>query len=711
MDQTAKQKMEVNGYKLTLSPGHPLPMGASRQNCGYNFSIFSKNATSVSIVFFKTGESDPAFEIELDPDQNRCGEIWHICINGLFEDFRYGYRLDGPFDQENGHHFDKKNILVEPYARALTGGAVWGSPLVRSEGHNFRYLRRAFLPEEDFDWQGDRPLNRPLKDSIIYELHLRGYTVSPTSGVKNPGTFRGLTEKIPYLKELGITAVELMPVHEFDEEGNFFSNPDTGERLKKYWGYNPFAFFAPKASYAATALDGRQVEEFKEMVRELHKAGIEVILDVVFNHTGEGGDGGPAFSFRGFENSVYYMINEHGQNMNYSGCGNTVNCNHPVVRTLIIDCLRYWVTEMHVDGFRFDLASVLGRDQKGNVLQNPPVLEEIANDPILADTKIIAEAWDAAGLYQVGSFPAWGRWAEWNGRFRDDLRHYLKGDPECVSNMATRVAGSSDLYHSSGRHPYHSINFITSHDGFTLNDLVTYNEKHNLANGEDSRDGDNNNLSWNCGEEGLTDNPSVRRLRARQVRNAIVMLMFSQGTPMITAGDEFLRTQQGNNNAYCQDNEISWVDWTLAEKNMDFLRFCKMLIAFRKKHHVLRRDYFFTGTDTTGDGLEDISWHGIKQGEPDFSEESRVIGILIDGEQTECGGPDSEIFIACNTGYKPSRMQIPPLPKINRGKQWYLKIDTAAPAPGDFLEEGRETRMPPDWMFLRPRSIKVLITK
>ncbi|RMD52954.1 MAG: glycogen debranching enzyme GlgX, partial [Nitrospirae bacterium] len=498
---------------------------------------------------------------------------------------------DGPYDPRGaGHRFNRDIVLVDPYTQALTDSHKWGdneNELIHSEVEN--YLKRAScVVVDDFDWQGDKPLNIPLQNSIIYELHVRGYTVHTSSGVKHPGTFKGLIEKIPYLKSLGITAVELMPIAEFNENDNYFRNPFTGEKLKNFWGYSTIAFFAPKASYASAKKDGAQIREFKELVREFHKAGIEVILDVVFNHTAEGGEKGPVFSFKGLDNSIYYILSpEDKEYMNFSGCGNTINCNHPIVRNFIIDCLRYWVIEMHVDGFRFDLASILGRDRNGNILSNPPIIERIAEDPILSKTKLIAEAWDAAGLYQVGSFYG-SRWAEWNGKFRDDVRKFISGYPGTLSALATRFAGSADLYRDSGRRPYHSINFVTSHDGFTLYDLVSYNKKHNYANGEDNRDGMDENFSWNCGVEGETEDLNIMNLRWRQIKNYATILLLSQGVPMILAGDEFGRTQKGNNNAYCQDNEISWVNWELAEKNNHLLRFFKYLIILRRLHPVFR---------------------------------------------------------------------------------------------------------------------------
>jgi isoamylase len=557
--------------KFITSAGFALPMGAFLKPKGVNFAVFTRHAETVTLVLFRSGTEKPCAEIPLDPNVNRTGHIWHILVHGLDPNLRYGYRMSGPCDPKGaGHYFSPKNLLLDPYAKALTGGSQWGVHYCRDGlcSPLSSFQRRCCIVGNEFDWEGDRPLNIPLEKSIIYELHVRGFTRHASSGVPHPGTYQGLVEKIPYLKKLGITAVELLPVAEFNELELTNHNPFTGEKLKNFWGYSPLAFFAPKAAYAVNGRNGNQVREFKEMVKALHRAGIEVILDVVFNHTAEGGSDGPVISFRGLDNIIYYLLDPRSREyLNFSGCGNTVNCNHPLVRHLIMDCLRYWVMEMHVDGFRFDLASILGRDQQGNVLSNPPMVEKIAEDPILAHTKIIAEAWDAAGLYQVGSFSTNRRWAEWNGRFRDDVRRFLCGHEGMVAALATRIGGSADLYQDDGRRPHNSINFITSHDGFTLYDQVSYNEKHNLANGEGNRDGCNNNLSWNSGSEGPTDDEAINELRLRRIKTFAAILMLSQGVPMLMAGDEFGRTQRGNNNAYCQDNETSWLDWELAEKN------------------------------------------------------------------------------------------------------------------------------------------------
>jgi isoamylase len=538
---------------LPASPGHPLPFGATPTALGVRFSAFSRHATAVTLLLFDLpADERPAVEIALDPRLNRTGDAWHVEVDGIGPGSLYLFRVDGPRDPARGHRFDPAAMLLDPYAKAVTG----------PQG-----ARKGVVVSDDFDWQGDRPLGRPLRRTVIHETHVRGLTRHPSSGVEHPGTFRGVVEKIPYLADFGVTAVELMPVMEFDERANHRTNQVTGERLGNYWGYNTIAFFAPKEGYAAAVAPGAAVTEFKEMVRSLHRAGIEVILDIVFNHTAEGDETGPTLSFRGWDNAIYYLLMaDHSRYANFTGCGNTMNCNHPIVRTFIIDCLRYWAVEMHVDGFRFDLGSVLGRDRQGRLMENPPILERIAEDPVLRGTKIIAEAWDAAGAYQVGQFPG-GRWAELNDRFRDDARKFWRGDPGSTGAMATRLAGSSDLYLRDGRKPFHSINFITSHDGFTLNDLVSYSRRHNDENGEGGRDGFEPNLSDNHGVEGPSADPAVEAVRERQVKNFLATLLVSLGTPMLLGGDEMRRTQRGNNNPWCQDNEVSWYDWRLLERH------------------------------------------------------------------------------------------------------------------------------------------------
>jgi glycogen operon protein len=553
-----------------------------------------------------------------------------------------------------------------------------------------------------FDWEFDQPLNIPLADSVIYETHVRGFTRHPSSGVERPGTFLGLTEKIPYLQSLGVTAVELLPIYEFEECGNVLKSPATGEQLYDYWGYNPISFFVPNAAYSTAPGDSGPLDEFKTLVKRMHAAGIEVILDVVFNHTAEGDEKGPTHSFRGIDNPTYYTLNRTtGEYLNYSGCGNTLNCNHPVVRDLVCEALRYWVTEMHVDGFRFDLASILGRGQDGSVLANPPLLEHLAYDPVLAQTKLIAEAWDAAGLYQVGTFPAWGRWAEWNGRYRDDLRKYIRGEAGMVSALATRLLGSADLYMLNDREPWHSINFITCHDGFSLADMMAYDVKHNEANGEENRDGLNENLSWNCGVEGPTDDPAILSLRSRQVRNFATLLLLSHGVPMILSGDEVGRSQRGNNNAYCQDNELSWFDWTLTGTNASLLRFFRLLIRFRADHPVLRRETFGSSDE---ESLEpSVEWHGVALHQPDWSYESRTLAMHLHG----CpNGSHENLYLISNAHWEAHEFELPVVP----GWRWVRAVDTSLAAPDDIADPGREVELAnPRRYAVGPRSTVVLL--
>ena len=662
-------------------PGMPLPLGNSVTPEGVNFAVFSRNARAVTLVLaIDTGSSSP-LEIPLEPIFHKTGDIWHILLVGAPLDLRYGFRIDGPNEPDtSGHAFDGRRILLDPYAKQIHS-PDWGR-----ERSCLGSEPCCLLDAPGYDWEGDRPLNIPLRDSIIYELHVRGFTRDPSSNVAHPGTFKGITEKIGYLKRLGITAIELMPVTEFNENEPTFVNPWTKEPLKNFWGYSPLSFFAPKCSYSSDL--EAPLLEFRDMVKSLHQAGIEVILDIVYNHTAEGGADGPTTSFRGIDNTIYYLLDPWTRSyLNYSGCGNTCNCNHPIVRNLIMDALRWWVVKMHVDGFRFDLASVLGRDAKGRVLANPPVVEMIAEDPILADTKIIAEAWDASGLYQVGSFSPHPRWAEWNGRFRDDVRAFLCGRPGMVPQLATRLAGSSDLYQANGRSPSNSINFITSHDGFTLADLVSYDQKHNLENGEDNRDGDNNNLSWNSGVEGPTTNRQIRTLRSRRLRTMATILLLSQGVPMLVAGDEFGRSQQGNNNAWCQDNPISWVDWSLARKNNHQLQFFRKLIALRKAHPLFRREDFFPHVQDPvahAHSLE-ILWQALEPGQQDWSDQCRTLAFLLNGASLE--PEDDDFFIMLNGHAQETALFTVPAPTRNRG--WVRIIDTGRAGPLDFVDPDR----------------------
>jgi isoamylase len=702
-----------------ISRGSPVPLGTALRRGGINFAIFSRHATSVALVLFAPGKDDPMAEFPLDPRYNRTGDIWHAFIQGLDPGIEYGYRVDRrPKEKIWLHRFDPEKVLLDPYAKALAGGEVWGKMgSARSvPGVVDDDTRRCLVVDDDFDWGFDQPLNIPLSETIISELHVRGFTSHSSSHAASPGTYAGLVEKIPYLKALGITAVELLPINEFEETDTDRINPATGQRLLNFWGYHSISFFAPKASYASNNKTGGQVKEFKTMVKALHEGGMEIILDMVFNHTAEGDERGPTLSYRGLDNSIYYMIDPHsGSYYNYSGCGNTLNCNHPVVRDMILDCLRYWVMEMHIDGFRFDLASILGRGQDGSVLANPPLLERIAADPVLAHTKLIAEAWDAAGLYQVGTFPAWGRWAEWNGKFRDDIRRFMRGDPGMVSALASRMMGSPDIYQGTGRAPYHSINFVTCHDGFTLADLVSFNHKHNEANGEDGRDGADENFSWNGGWEGpihVSDKVSqsqdvfreVEALRRRQVKNFAAILLLSRGVPMILAGDEAGRTQQGNNNAYCQDNDTGWLDWSLVHKNAELLRFFGLLVAFRKSHPALRYGSF---TEQKGVPAFHISWHGVMAGRPDWSWESRSLAVQISERASGSPSKWADIYVAANAYWEPLRLG---LPELTEGRKWHRVLDTMLESPKDISEEGKEPSLNHQDVYeIGARTVVVLI--
>ncbi|MDR1956489.1 MAG: glycogen debranching protein GlgX, partial [Treponema sp.] len=686
-----------------LEPGKALPVGASLTGQGVNFSLFSRNASSVTLVLFASSEPDSAYQkLKLDPQRNRTGDMWHCHIPGLRSGALYLYQVDGPYIPEKGLRFNPHKLLLDPYAKALTSLRNWDlrssmgydpqNPLGDSSFSTIDDLPskpRCVVIDDAFDWQEDRPLNYPLRFSVLYETHVRGLTKHPDSQVKHPGTYRGVIEKIPFFKELGVTSLEFLPIQEFHEREHTRLNPRTGKPLVNYWGYSTVAFFAPKGSYASDTSLGGSVREFKEMVRELHKAGLEVILDIVFNHTAEGNEQGPTFSFRGLDNRIYYILDENQRYYkNYSGCGNTVKCNNPVVRTFIIDCLRYWVMEMHVDGFRFDLGSILGRDQAGRLMENPPVLERIAEDPVLRHTKIIAEAWDAGGAYQVGWFPG-GRWAEWNDRYRDEVRKYWRGDPHQTRHLATRLAGSSDLYLRDGRKPFHSINFITSHDGFTLKDLVSYAVKHNEENAEQNRDGNDTNYSANYGFEGPSCNPRIETLRERLMKNYIATLMVSQGTPMILGGDEMGRTQRGNNNAYCQDNEISWYDWSLLAKNSGLFRFVKEMIAFRRRHPGFMRPEFYTGRDGDYNAIPDISWFDEKGAIPDWDTIGTCLALRMDGSKADilADRDDNDCFIMFNASETSVSFTVC---KPLEGKQWVRVIDTGLPPPGDICVPGTE---------------------
>jgi isoamylase len=668
-----------------LFRGRPLPLGTTQVgSSGVNFALLCEHGTEVTLVL-EPLDGGAATEIALDPHKNRTGHHWHVRLEDLPDRFKYGWRVHGP--DRPRCRFNEDAILIDPAAIMISDAATWGAICEPDLKTTIR--RGVYIRGPRYSWQEDFPPLVPWEDSIIYELHVRGFTCHPSSHVAHPGTFLGLVEKIPYLKSLGVTAVELLPIHEFDENDCPFTNPLSGEKLRNLWGYNSISFVAPKAAYAASGAKFGQHWEFRDMVRAFHAAGIEVILDVVFNHTGEGDDRGRTYNFRGLDNELYYMQTPDGRYLNFSGVGNTVNCNHPVVRDLLMTCLRYWVGDMHVDGLRFDLASILGRDRHGQVLHEPPVIESIVEDGVLADTKLIAEPWDAAGLYQVGGFPYGKRWSEWNGKFRDDVRRFWRGDLGMAGTLATRLCGSADLYERDGRLPRHSINFLTCHDGFTLRDLVTFSRKHNIANGEGNRDGNDDNRSWNCGFEGETDDPNVLRRRQRQARNLMATLMLSQGVPMLLAGDEFLRTQHGNNNAWCQDNELSWVDWSLAEKNADFLRFTREMIALRKRHPALRRREFFHNGFAHGNDGPEVVWHGTEPFRPDFRYVSRTVAMAIDGRQTD-REPDCDFYIAMNAWMDPVEFRIPSSPS---GRRWWQVINTAEASPHDIVDEASAPRI------------------
>ena len=702
---TATPQIKLATNKYQVEPGSTHPLGSTPDKEGVNFAIFSQHATSVELLLFdRHDDLEPIEIINLNPRINKTFHFWHVYVRGLKPGTAYAYRVDGPQDLHGaGHRFNKNKVLIDPYAKS-NSNALWNRiDALGSQDNLTTSMRSVVIDISDYDWEDDRPLNRPMNETIIYEVHVGGFTKSPSSGCKHPGTFYGIIEKIPYLKELGITAVELLPIFDFDEKDTL--REVNGEVLKDYWGYNPHSFFAPQISYCTSPTERSPIREFRDMVKALHKAGIEVILDVVFNHTNEGNHQGPTINFKGLDNSVYYhLVPEDKQYyMDYSGCGNTVNCNHPMVNKLIVDCLKFWVREMHVDGFRFDEGSILARGHDGLPMAYPPVLWHIETSEVLAETKIITEAWDAGGLYQIGEFPGY-RYAEWNGHFRDNIRRFVKGDSGLVGAVAWRFAGSADLYETSGHLPINSINFITCHDGFTLNDLVSYNDKHNEANGEDNRDGINENLSWNCGFEGETENPEIDAFRRRQIKNFAAILLLSLGVPMILAGDEVRRTQKGNNNAYCQDNEINWFDWNLVEKNSDIFRFFKLMINFRKSycHAALRSRYFFSG-EVNERGLADISWHGCKLFSPGWENPyARVIALTVGGFE---GSVD--IHVMLNMYSEEMHFEIPSL----EDREWYKVVDTAESSPMDIMEPGQEIMVSDDVYLVKGHSVVVLISK
>ena len=684
---------EIAGFPVR--PGMYDLNGATPLQNGVNFTIHTCGGTSCELLLFHRAQEEP-FAVLPFPEAYKIGDVYSMIVYGLnIDEFEYAYRVDGPYCPEKGLLFDKNKILLDPYAKAVAGQRTWGI--------RWDHTYHARVVKDRFDW-GDMPQSKKeLCDLIIYELHVRDFTHHPSSGVQHRGTFSGLMEKIPYLKELGINAVELMPIFEFDETMN--SRTVDGKQLLECWGYNTVGFFAPNSSYAAANEHNQEGTELKTLIKALHDNGIEVILDVVFNHTAEGNEKGNTFSFKGFDNNIYYMLTPDGNYYNFSGCGNTLTCNHPVVQQLILECLRYWTINDRVDGFRFDLASILGRNEDGSPMNNPPLLRTLADDSILSNVKLIAEAWDAGGLYQVGSFPASGRWAEWNGRYRDSLRSYLKGDSWNAWDAAWSISGSGDLYggyydntHSNYAGYNSCVNFLTCHDGFTLYDLYAYNDKHNEANGWNNTDGANDNRSWNCGAEGETDDPEVLSLRRRMIRNACAVLMCSRGTPMFLAGDEFGNTKFGNNNSYCQDNITSWLDWRMLEKNKDLFEFFKFMIAFRKKHPVIHKQL-----PTSVCGMDPIHTHNLNAEETDIPRDARTFCVSFAGYDKE-KGKDDLIYVAVNTFWEDVTIT---LPNLHRRGAWHLSVNTYGDGNGHYCyPEGQEVRIDRSFV-MRPRSVAV----
>lgn len=688
---------EVAGY--AVRPGIFEINGAMVLQQGVNFSVHTYDGTGCELLLFHREEEEP-FAVLPFPEEYKIGDVYSMIVFGLdIEEIEYAYRVDGPYKPEKGLLFDRKTILLDPYARTVAGQRIWGEK--KTGAYHARIVK------DTFDW-GEMPQStNEMSDLVIYELHVRGFTQHNSSGVRHPGTFDGLREKIPYLKELGINAVELMPIFEFDETMDV--REVNGRKLVDYWGYNTVSFFSPNSSYATTDEYNHEGTELKALIKELHANGIEVILDVVFNHTAEGNEKGPSFCFKGFDNRIYYMLTPDGNYYNFSGCGNTLNCNHPIVRQMILECLRYWTVSYRVDGFRFDLASILGRNEDGSPMNNPPLLRVLSFDPLLRNVKLIAEAWDAGGMYQVGGFPASKRWAEWNGRYRDSMRGFLKGENWEAWNAAWSISGSGDLYggfFADGNNNYAGynscVNFFTCHDGFTLYDLYSYNDKHNEGNGWDNTDGSNDNRSWNCGAEGETNDPEVLRLRYRMIRNACAVLMCSRGTPMFFAGDEFGNTQYGNNNSYCQDNEISWLDWNLLNKNRELFEFFKFMIDFRHKHPVIRKKL----PDAVC-GMEPLHTHNMNADDMTIPRDARFLAVSFAGYDRE-KGRDDMVYVAVNTHWEDVRIT---LPRLRKPQAWYLCVNTYGDGEGRYCyRQGEETRI--DYEFImRPRSVAVFTAK
>ncbi len=682
--------------RADLLPGTPHPLGSRPVAGGTGFSVYSRGARRVELLLYEgVDDAEPARTIALDAPAHRTGPYWHAFVPGVRPGQLYALRADGDFDPAQGRRFDRDKLLLDPYGRAVALPSRWQRAAAAARGRNDAFAAKSVVcKDHDYRWQGDAPLRRPFAQTVIYELHVRGFTRHPSSGVTaaKRGTFAGLVEKIPYLRDLGVTAVELMPVFQFDPQ-------DAPPGRVNYWGYAPMSFFAPHAAYAGEADPLAVRDEFRDMVKAFHRAGLEVILDVVYNHTAEGGDGGPTFGLRGLDDGTYYLQDAAGRYANHSGCGNTLNANHSVVRRLILDSLRYWVQVMHVDGFRFDLAAILSRDEFGQPVANPPLLWDIETDPVLAGTKLIAEAWDAAGLYQVGRFFG-ERWKEWNGRFRDDVRAFVRGDEGTVAVLADRLLGSPDLYGARPREPAQSINFVTSHDGFTLEDLVSYDRKHNEANGEDNRDGSDDNRSWNCGAEGPTEDPEVLALRARQAKNLLAITLLSLGTPMLLMGDEMRRSQGGNNNAYCHDDETGWLDWTLLARHADLHRFVRGLVRIRNLRESVRHDHQLTLAELMQ--RVNVQLHGVRQGAPDTGFHSHSLAITA----TSLAG-DFLMHFALNAWWEPLDFELPVLPPNARGG-WLRIIDTARPSPHDLVELGEAEGAIGNRHRVEPRSAVVM---
>ncbi len=688
--------------------GSPLPLGAHESGRGVNFAVFSRHASRVRLeLFAKPEDAAPARAIDLEAARNRTGDIWHVWVEGIRSGQLYAYRMDGPYQPGSGYRFNFNKLLLDPFAAAVTRAPPWDFVSARGDDasapdqapalsklDNSNSTPKCVAVNEPFDWDGDEPLRHPWSTTVIYETHVRGFTIHPTSGVAHPGTYRGLIDKLPYLTSLGVTAIELMPVQEFNDAPAARRNPRTGQTLGDYWGYDPIVFCAPKASYSTSEGMGEQILEFKEMVRACHRADIEVILDVVFNHTAEGDELGPTLCFRGMANAIFYTLaSDKRYYENYTGTGNTINANHPVVRDHILAALRHWMIEMHVDGFRFDLASVLGRDGTGKLLADAPLLERIAEDPILRDLKIVAEAWDAAGAYEVGSFSE-RRWAEWNGRYRDDVRRFWRGDDGMLGIFASRISGSADIYSGSGKGPENSINFITCHDGFTLNDLVSYRQKHNEANGEDNRDGTDANFSQNFGCEGETTDAVINALRKSQIKNFLLTLFISRGVPMLLGGDECRRTQGGNNNAYCQDNDMSWFDWRRVEEHQDIVRFTRGMSALRRAHPILSREHFYTDAE--------IRWCAPSGEVPNWCHPmAKALACVIYEEERRA------ICLMFNAGAETVEFNVP-TPEL--GARWHVAVDTSQDAPRDLFSPGEEPLWEGSTTYrLRPRASGILL--